>query len=308
MRACCSWSSFGSIDRSCAVSNLVFSGALGRFRDQLLQFYHCRRFRILGDEDADDSSGEIRARRRDRSRCLWAVMFRRGMKRESTAVRAAPRGASARRRLVACCALMMGALMCAPVVPLHADENAKAASGELSNQAFALLNSLNASNPDGSANSGGKALVGPIASFAGDAQTLNQALGAGDTAAARRATAALDADAASVDSALKAHQGAIKAAQWDSLKHQLAAIEKSVPPEPRSGAAAAGTEPPAVAAPPAVPAARAAEPPPADAGVSGAAATASSGAATAGPSIKIESRHTTGDVTRIKGYFERSEE
>ena len=197
---------------------------------------------------------------------------------------------------------MMGALMCAPVVPLHADENAKVASGELSNQAFALLNSLATSNPDGSANAGGKSLVGPIASFAGDAQTLNQALGAGDTAAARRATAALDADEASVDSALKAHQGAIKTAEWDSLKHQLAAIEKSVPPAPASSAVAAGAAPPIAAVPPAVPAAAAA--PLADPGPSGAGATASSSGAAAGPSIKIESRHTVGDVTRIKGYFE----
>jgi len=230
-------------------------------------------------------------------------MFRRGMKRESIAVVTRLRAARERRRLAACCAVILGALTCAPLAAVNADENPKAASGELSNQAFALLNSLAAPNPDGSANADGKALVGPIASFAGDAQTLNQALGAGDTAAARRATAALDADAASVDSALKAHQGAIKAAQWDSLKHQLAAIERSVPPAPASGAVASGAAPPVAAAPPAPPAASAAAPV-ADAGVSGAAATASSGAATAGPSIKIESRHTTGDVTRIKGYFE----
>ncbi len=251
-----------------------------------------------------DSSIMVRTGR-DRSEAPLLTMFCRGMKRESTAVRTRPRGARARWRLAACAAIVMGALMCAPLA-LRAgeNENPNAASGELSNQAFALLNSLNAPNPDGSANSGGKALVGPVASFAGDAQTLNQALSAGDTPAARRATAALDADAASVDSVLKAHQGAIKAAQWDSLKHQLAAIEKSVPPEPRSAAVAGGIEPPAAAPPPVVPAAGAAAPSPTDAGASGAAATAASSSAGAGPSIKIESRHTVGDVTRIKGYFE----
>jgi hypothetical protein len=99
-----------------------------------------------------------------------------------------------------------------------------------------LLNSLNSPDADGAANPSAKALTGPVASFAGDAQTLSQALGAGDNAGARRATAALDADAASVDAALKAHGGAIKGDRWDALKHQLAAIEKSVPPAAASAA------------------------------------------------------------------------
>ena len=123
-------------------------------------------------------------------------------------------------------------MLCATAPAAHAADDPKAASAELSNQAFALLNSLNATDADGNANPDAKALVGPVASFAGDAQTLSQALDAGDNAGARRATASLDADAASVDAALKAAQGAIRADRWDALKHQLAAIEKSVPPAP----------------------------------------------------------------------------
>ena len=66
--------------------------------------------------------------------------------------------------------------------------------------------------------------MGPVARFAGDAQTLSQALGAGDNAGARRATASLDADAAAVDAALKAHgdsnQARNKIRPMDALKHQ----------------------------------------------------------------------------------------
>jgi len=200
--------------------------------------------------------------------------------------------------------VILGALICIQASAVYADENPKAASAELSNQAFALLNSLSAPGPDGSTDTSGKAMVGPIASFAGDAQTLNQALSSGDTAAARRATAALDTDASSVDSALKSHQGAIKAEQWDSLKHQLAAIEKSVPPAPASSTApASATPPPSTASLPPAPATAAAAPP-TDSGA--ATATASSAGMSTGPTIKIDSRQTVGDVTRIKGYFEGS--
>ncbi len=134
------------------------------------------------------------------------------------------------------CALlgaMSCALICASIPAARAANDPKAASADLSNQAFELLNSLSTPDADGNANPGSKALMGPVASFAGDAQTLSQALGAGDKAGARRATASLDADAAAVDAALKAHGDAIKSAikpdRWDALKHELAAIEKSVP-------------------------------------------------------------------------------
>jgi hypothetical protein len=208
------------------------------------------------------------------------------------------------------CALLGGllcALSCAIVATANAADDPRAASAELSNQAFALLNSLNAPDADADANPGAKALLGPVASFAGDAQTLSQALGAGDNAGARRATAALDADAASVDAALKMHGGAIKPDRWDALKHQLAAIEKSVPPAPASAApppappTASGGEPsdasagaPGAAAPPA----------PAAESAAAASAAAASAADSGGPAIKIESRSVVGDVTHLRGYFE----
>src|SRR6185437_8266411 len=110
--------------------------------------------------------------------------------------------------------------------------------------------------------------------------------------------AALDSDAASVDVALKAHGGAVNAGikpdRWDALKHQLAAIEKSVPPAPASAAPlsaspAASGEPASASASAPVPGTAAAEAP--DSG---------------GPTIKIESRSVAGSVTHLKGYFDGS--
>ena len=194
--------------------------------------------------------------------------------------------------------------------------DAAAASAELSNQAFALLNSLNAPDADGNTNSDAKAMLGPVASFAGDAQTLSQALSAGDTTSARRTTASLDSDAASVDAALKTHHGALKADRWDALKNQLAAIEKSVPPAAApvapplappaasSGDASSGTSAPGGTAP------GAAEiPPPSAASVAGTgaeSAPASGAADIGGPTIKIESCRLVGNVTQVQGYLEGS--
>src|SRR6202158_3930004 len=96
------------------------------------------------------------------------------------------------RRCAIECALL-GALLCAVVPAARAADDPKAASAELSNQAFALLNSLNA----GGADRGANPLLGQVAGFAGDAQTLSQALSAGDKGGAGRAMASLESDARS---------------------------------------------------------------------------------------------------------------
>ena len=228
-------------------------------------------------------------------------------------------GARPARRPRGCEAALGAALLLAALWAIapaaRAAGDAAAASAELSNQAFALLNSLNAPDADGKTSPDAKAMVGPVASFAGDAQTLSQALGARDTASARRTTASLDADAASVDAALKTHRGALKADRWDALKNQLAAIEKSVPPTAASavpaaappgassGEASAGTSAPGVTAP----GGAAIPPPPAAAAGAGAESPAASGAAdSGGPTIRIESRRVVGNVTQVQGYLEGS--
>jgi len=200
-------------------------------------------------------------------------------------------------------AALLGALLCA-AAPARAAGDPKAASADLSNQAFAWLNSLNASDAAGNADPAANALLGPVATFAGDAQTLSQALGAGDNAGARGAMAALDADAASLDAALKAHGGAIKTAskadRWEALKHELAAIEKdlsNLPPAPPA---------PASSAPLSAPPPTAGEPASASAAAPGADTLPAPTADSGGPTIKIESRSVVGSVTHLKGYFEGS--
>jgi len=192
-------------------------------------------------------------------------------------------------------AALLSALLCGAIPAAHAADDPKAASSELSNQAFAWLNSLNAPDADGAENPDAKALLGPVATFAGDAQTLSQALGAGDTASARRAMAALDSDAASLDAALKLHRGAIETAtkvnRWDALKHELAAIEKDIPTLPTAPASAA-------------PSSAAGEPASASAAAPGADALPAPALDSGGPTIKIESRNLEGNVTHLKGYFE----
>jgi hypothetical protein len=220
------------------------------------------------------------------------------------------KGSASRRRALQCALFgaMSWAVICGLIPAARGADDPKAASANLSNQAFELLNSLSTPDADGNTNPGSKALVGPVASFAGDAQTLSQALGGGDNAGAQRATASLDADAASVDAALKAHVGAIKAERWDALKHQLAAIEKIVPPSAASAAPPSSPPPTSggpVSASPAAPAGGAMPPSAADS-AAGASAPAPGAADSGGPTIKIESRSVVGDVTHLRGYFEGS--
>jgi len=100
----------------------------------------------------------------------------------------------------------------------------KDAAAELSDEAFVLLNSLNG----GSENA--KPLLGPIAGFAGDAQSLSSALAGGNRESAGRAMAALQSDRDAVDAAMKASPGILNQSKWDSLKRDLDDLAKAVPP------------------------------------------------------------------------------
>lgn len=191
---------------------------------------------------------------------------------------------------------LLGALLCAvPAFNATAADDPSAAAAQISNQAFALLNSINAEDSGGATSP----VLGPVANFAGDAQTLSAALGNHDRAGARRAMASLRSDAAALDAALKAHPGALKAAQWSSLQQQLAALEKSVPAAPASASPpSAAAEPPSASAPP--PAAASAP----AAGLAEAPAPGSGGGD--GPRVTIESRTLEGNVTHVKGFIEGS--
>ena len=111
-----------------------------------------------------------------------------------------------------------------------AADDPRAAAIQLSDQAFALLGSLGSSDA-------AKPLVGPIAGFAGDAQTLSSALGKDDRAAAGQAIAELQSDRNVIDNAAKAHPGIVDRAKWESLKQQLDALAKLIPPSAAPSAA-----------------------------------------------------------------------
>ncbi len=108
-------------------------------------------------------------------------------------------------------------------------------AAQLSDQAFALLGTI------GGTSEASKAMLGPVAGFAGDAQSLSGALSGGNRAAASQAMAELQADRDAVDVAVKAHPGVLDAAKWASLKIQLDALARAVPPSaPGAASAAAG--------------------------------------------------------------------
>jgi len=109
----------------------------------------------------------------------------------------------------------------------------KDAAAELSDEAFVLLTSLNG----GSEKS--KPLLGPVAGFAGDAQSLSSALAGGNRAGAGRAMAALQSDRDAVDAAIKASPGVLNQSKWDSLKRDLDDLAKAVPPSKAASDASA---------------------------------------------------------------------
>jgi hypothetical protein len=191
------------------------------------------------------------------------------------------------------CALALGVSLIAGLA--HAGDP-KALAAQLSDRAFALLDSLNKQSNGGSTNP----LLPQMAIFAGDAQTLSSALAKGDIAAASDAIGTLQSDRANTDAAIGAHPGALDAAQWNGLKQQLDEIARQIQPT--------GVKPVASSAsiPAAPPVSAAVSPPPAAAPPPAVSAGSSPGPDKSGPKVVIESRtrEGAGNVVRIKGYFE----
>jgi hypothetical protein len=164
-------------------------------------------------------------------------------------------------------------------------DDPSAIAAQLSDGAFAMLKSLNAQNSGGGSNP----MLGPVATFAGDAQTLSHALANGDRAAASNALGQLQSDRSTVDAALATHPGALNTADWSKLKGQLDALAKQIPAS-ASGSESIGSAGTVTHAPMA---------PPPESGAGG--TTASVGAA---PKVVIDSRTFNGSDVRLKGYFE----
>src|SRR5579863_1308194 len=97
--------------------------------------------------------------------------------------------------------------------------NPAADAGHLSDQAFKFLNGIS-----GGHDAGSNALLGPVAGFAGDAQTLANALKRGDNSGAANAMASLQSDSAAVDAALGAHPDPANASRWAAIKSELTSL------------------------------------------------------------------------------------
>jgi hypothetical protein len=191
-----------------------------------------------------------------------------------------------RRARTAILAVGIGCLLAIPLrpAPAHADDLQESAQ-HLSDTAFNLLNSLSSD----SSKAGATDVMGDLASFAGDAQTVASALGKGDKAAAAQAMNALVADRRSLDSAVAKNPGAISSSQWDSIKVELASLERRLPPASGPIAKAGpSTAPPAE--PPVVP------PPLTE-------STAPTPGGTA-PKVEITKRVTDDAGVHLKGYLE----
>ncbi len=154
-------------------------------------------------------------------------------------------------------------------------EDLKGASTQLAERSFALLDTL--SKQDSSAP---KPLLGPVASFAGDADGLRQSLARDDLRSAKSAMAALQADGNGIDQTLQQHPDAVTAEQWRSLKQQAGQLAREMPP------CNADCLAPVPASP---------------AGAGLAKGTTPNGDA---PRIVIASRESGGSTVRLKGYFE----
>jgi hypothetical protein len=152
----------------------------------------------------------------------------------------------------------------------------KSASAQLAERSFALLDRLSKQGGDNP-----NPLIGPIASFAGDADSLRVSLTRSDSRLASSNIAALQADCSVIDQALKQHPSAIAPGDWRSLRQQVDQLAHETPP------CGPGCGPPRLAA--------------SDAGPGSALDTSD---ARYGPRIVIISSESDGDSIRLKGYFE----
>ena len=181
-------------------------------------------------------------------------------------------------------ALTIGALLAfvltTGTTPRCYADDASAQALQLSDRAFAMLNSINAT---ASANKPGPILA-PVAALAGDAQALSTALDAHDNATAGSAMTAVLSDRDRIEAAAKIAGGRYPE-EWESVREKIAALEKTVPTARHSiesgGTSSVGASSPTVStAPPAgekIPAA---------------------------PQVAIGSRVFRGGSVRVKGYLE----
>jgi len=157
-------------------------------------------------------------------------------------------------------------------------EDLKSASAHFADQSFALLDQLSKHGSDNA-----NPLLGLVASFSGDADSLRQSLARGDLRSASSNITSLQADSTAVDQALKLHPNAIAVEEWNGLRQQIAKLASEIP--------ACGAHSDCGPAPDA-------------ASGSGLAPPGSISSTADSPRIEIASRESGGGIVRLKGYFE----
>jgi hypothetical protein len=188
------------------------------------------------------------------------------------------RGRLKRRRQCLGCVLLL--IVLAGLVDRYEARAAdvRSDSAILANQSFGLLDKLS------KAGSSANPLLGPVASFCGDAETLRQSLARGDLREADSQMISLQADRDAVDQALKVHPNPIALRDWTALRAQLDELAREIP--------SCGTN---------CDAARDAKP---NHNVPSRAGTSSTGDS---PRIVVASRDSDNGIVRLKGYFEGSD-
>ena len=175
-------------------------------------------------------------------------------------------------------AAMLALLLLALPIVLHA-EDLQAKASQLSDSAFRLLGSINTGS--------GKAspILTPVASLAGDAQTLSAALTANDRAGASRAMASILSDRAQINSLAPDNSRGMNLSDWEALKSQISELEKGIPAakgEPASTVASATTR----------------------AGSASSAAPPAAEKLPAPPTVAIASRVFKAGSVRVKGFLQ----
>ena len=137
-------------------------------------------------------------------------------------------------------------------VAMFADRAANAAqsAAELSNtadqlgdSAFAMLNGVNATTESGQASP----ILGVVAGFAADAQTLSKALASSDYKRAAAALGRLQSERKQIDELIGSGTGTLPSAEWSAAKSKLDLISASIPPTASPPEAARSTSGPATA-------------------------------------------------------------
>jgi len=120
-----------------------------------------------------------------------------------------------------------------------AAQSRTALAARISDQAFALLDTVNVTHERGSPSP----LLGPLGGFASDAQRLATALAAHDEATAAAALADLKTDEQSVDRNASADKAHFDPARWNALKQEVASLDIRPPadaPPPSAAPVASG--------------------------------------------------------------------